>query len=271
MKLLRDIPGLLKRHYEKVLLAFALVGLIAAVVILNNTKSKERETLEQYERGIPRRANKPIKSVDISELQSALARATNPHAITFAPPHNLFNAVKWQRRPDGSLVKVETGKEVGPEAMEVVKITPLHLHITLDQQSGSGVNMSVFPETNRLVRAKIQSFITTNSASERIHRTRFFTLRDLKITPEGPVAEIELADGTKANVTTNKPFSRIEGYKADLKYSPENRNLPDRRVSDSLTLAGEEYNIVAINPNEVVVSARSNDRRFNIRNNAAQQ
>ena len=268
MKSLLAVPALLKRHYEKVLLAFALIGLIGTVVLLNQKKNEEAELLGRYTGGIPKRSGKPVPLVDISAMEAVLRRATNPPAINLVPPHNLLNPVKWQQRPDGTKVKVETGKEVGPEAMEVVKVTPLKLIITLDQQSGSGVNMSVFPETNRLVRQKIQSFLATNLPSDRVHRTRFFTMKELRLTPEGPVTDIELADGTKATVTTNKPFERIEGYKADLKYTPENRNLNDMRLGDRLTLAGEDYNIVAINPNEVVVSARSNDRRYNIRNNA---
>lgn len=265
-----NIFDLLKRHYEKVLLALALIGLIGAVLYLNQVKNAENDKLANYEKDIPRRKSNPVPQVDVSILTEATKRANNPPAINFAPPHNLLNPVKWQQGgTDNRTVKVETGKEVGPEAMEVVKVTPLNLTITLDGPSGSGVNMSVFPETNRLVRAKIQSFVTTNSPADRVHRTRFFTLRDLKTAPEA-IADIELADGTKATVKADQPFKRIEGYKADLKYTPENRNLNDMRVGDKLTLAGEDYNIVAINPTEIVVSARSNNRRFNIRNNAAQ-
>jgi len=270
MKFLRNIPGLLKRHYEKVILAFALIGLLGAVVYLNELKSAENEKIQIYDRGITKRKSKPIPTMDASALTTALARATNPPAIDFSPPHNLLNPVKWQRRPDGTLLKVETGREVGPQAATVAKIMPLRLIITLDGQSGSGVNMSVMPETNRLVRSKLQSFLTTNVPSERIHRTRMFTLRDLKITTNGPVAEIELADGTKETVTPALPFSRIDGYRADLVYPPEKKTFTDRRVGDVLTLNSEDYIIVAIATNEVVVSARSNDRRTTIRNNAAQ-
>lgn len=271
MKFLRNIPGLLKRHYEKVILALALVGLIGAVVYLNEMKSAENEKIENYNRGITKRKSKPIQTVDASALTTALMHATNPAAINLSPPHNLLNPVKWQRLRDGSLLKVETGREIGPNAAEVAKITPLQLIITLDGQSGSGVNMSVMPETNRFVRSKLQSFITTNTPSERIHRTRFFTLRDLKITPEGPVVEIELADaaGTNVTVTPAKRFARVDGYRADLVYPPEKKNFTDRRVGDVLTLNSEDYIIVAITTNEVVVSARSNDRRTTIRNNAA--
>ena len=273
MKFLGSIPDLLKRHYEKVILAFALVGLVGAVFYLNQMKSADNEKIDKYNQNIGRRKTKPISSVDISALAEAMRHATNPPSIALAPPHNLLNPVKWQMKPDKTLLKVETGREIGAQALEILKIAPLQLIITLDQQSGSGVSMSVTQEghTNRLWRGKMQSFLTTNTVSERRHRSGVFTLRDFQVTPEGPVAEIEFTDGTKANVAPSKPFTRVDGYKADLKYPPEPRiALADQRVGDKLTLTGEDYIIVAINSNEVVVSARSNDRRTTIRNNAAQ-
>jgi hypothetical protein len=273
VKFLRNIPVLLKRHYEKVILALALVGLIAAVSSLYKSKNAENERIESYNRNIGKRKGKPVPSTDVSALAAAMQRATNPPSLDFSPPHNVFNPVKWQKRVDGSLLKVETGKEVGAQALEIVRIEPLRLIVTLDQQSGSGVNMSVTQEaqTNRFLRVRIPAFITTNSVSERRHRTGVFTLRDFKVTPDGPVAEIELADGTKANVSVNKPFTRVDGYKVDLSYPPEKKTFNDVRVGDPLVLGNEAYNIVAITPNEVVVSARSNDRRTTIRNNAAKQ
>ena len=272
MKFLRDLPGQVKRHYEKVVLALALIGLVGAVVYLNQMKNAENVKIEAYEKGIPKRKVKPVQTVEVTTLSSAMLHATNPPALNFTPPHNLFNPVKWQRRADGTMIKVETGTEVGPLALQITNISPLNLIITLDSQSGSGLNMSVTQEasTNRFLRGKVARYLTTNSNPERIHATKIFTLRDFKLLPEGPVADIELIDGTKTTLTTNKPFVRIEGYKADLFYPPEKTPLNGKRVGDSLTLAGENYIIVAITPNEVVVSARSNDRRYTIRNNAAQ-
>ncbi len=270
MKFLRDIPVLIKKHYEKVLLALALLGLIGAVLYLNQLKTAENDKIEEYSRETQKKKTKPIASVDLEQLGQQMKRATNPAPLGLIPPHNLLNPVKWQRRPDGAMIKVETGRESGPYAVEIQKIAPLNLTVSLEGQSGSGVNMSAWPETNRLVRQKIQSFITTNSASERVHRSRLFSLRELKVTPEGPLAEIEMIDGTKASVSVGKPFIRVEGYRVDLNYAPDKKTFTDRRVGDQLTLSGEDYNIVAINPNEIVVSARSNDRRTTIRNNAAQ-
>ena len=50
MKGLRNIFGLLKRHYEKVILALALLGLIGAVWYLNEMKSEENSKIELYDK-----------------------------------------------------------------------------------------------------------------------------------------------------------------------------------------------------------------------------
>src|SRR5687767_405549 len=242
MKSLREFPGLLKRHYEKAIVALALLGLVASVFYLNKMKTEENEKIDTYNRSIGRRKVKPIQSVDVSALSTALARMTNPPSHNFAPPHNLLNPVKWQRRPDGTLIKVETGKEIGPDALAVTRIAPLNLMITLEQAAGNGFNMGVMQEgaTNAAFRRKFVPYVSTNSATDRVHSTKVFTLREVNRTAQPPEAVIELSDGNRVTVSTNKPFTRVMGYKADLKYPPEpNRNFNDRRVGDVLTLAGD--------------------------------
>jgi hypothetical protein len=273
MKFFGNIFGSLARHWEKVLLALSLIALIGAVVWLNNEKSKENEKIELYSKGITKRKANPVPTVDLTQLSLALTQAMNPPTLTFSPPHNLLNPVKWQQRGDKTRIKAETGKELGIKAVEITKISPLRLIISLETQAGSGANMGVMQEASatNYYRQKLQAYVTTNSVSERVHRTtHVFTLRDLRVTPEGPEADIELTDGTKATVTPSKPFIRVEGYKADLSYPPESQTFKERRVGDPLTVANEKYNIVAINPNEVVVSASSNDRRTTIQNKTAQ-
>ena len=58
-------------------------------------------------------------------------------------------------------------------------------------------------------------------------------------------------------VSKDAPFRRIDGYLAELRYPPENRTWPPRRKGDFMSFGGENYNIVAINENEVVLSAPS--------------
>jgi hypothetical protein len=50
-----------------------------------------------------------------------------------------------------------------------------------------------------------------------------------------------------------------------LKYAPETKTWTNRRVGASLSLNGEDYNIVAITENEVVLSAKSNQKKWTIK------
>jgi hypothetical protein len=63
---------------------------------------------------------------------------------------------------------------------------------------------------------------------------------------------------------------RVEGYEADLKYPPESKDFKNLRVGGLVHFAGEDYNIVAITENEVVLSARLNDKKYTVRLAAAQ-
>lgn len=274
MKGLGNIFGQVKRHWEKALLALALIGLIGAVVYLNQMKSEENTKINEYETGVFRPKPKPFPTVDVNMLSSAMRQATNVSGLNFSPPHNLFNPVKWQKRAaNNDRIKAETGLELGIQAVQITKNTPLSTIVTLDAPSGSGANMSVTMEANstNYYRQRLRAFVSTNS-TDRVHRSsRAFTLRDFRTAADGSAeADIELTDGTRATVTAAKPFNRIEAYKTDLFYPPENLSLKDRRAGDTLTVAGEDYIIVAISANEVVVSARSNDRRTTIRNNTGQ-
>ena len=92
-------------------------------------------------------------------------------------------------------------------------------------------------------------------------------MRELKGKPEDPSQVIiELTDtGDHAVVTRETPYKRVDGYTGDLRYPPENKTWTGRRVgSPALTFNGEEYNIVAITQNEVVLSAKSNQKKWTI-------
>ena len=77
---------------------------------------------------------------------------------------------------------------------------------------------------------------------------------------------LELADSNSQTVSLSKakPFQRVEGYAADLRYPPDNLNFRDKKVNDLIPIAGESYKIIAITENEVRVSAISTDKRTTI-------
>ena len=85
------------------------------------------------------------------------------------------------------------------------------------------------------------------------------------------VLTVELNDtGEQAKVSKEKPFTRIDGYMVDLKYPPENKVFPPgRRVGTTLNFNGEDYNIVAITEKEVVLSAKSNQKKWTVKYGAS--
>jgi hypothetical protein len=62
-------------------------------------------------------------------------------------------------------------------------------------------------------------------------------------------------------LTKDKPFRRVDGYMADLKYDPEKKNWQGQRLNAVLKFAGDDYIIVAINQDAVILSARSNQKK----------
>jgi len=263
MASLSKVTEIFKLHYEKIILSAVLAGLAAAVWFLYQESAKEEESASQFVENVGNRKVKGVKPVDLSVYQNGLKLAQNPPPLILSGGHNVFNPVKWQRRPDGVLIKIQTGKEVGPEAMSITKITPLSFIISLDRVANPGYYFGVTRESAEkpIDRTKKAKFATLNATNE------FFTLREVKGPPEDPTEVVlELAD-TKERVTVSKTteFKRVVGYEAELKYTVENKNYPKLRIGSTITVAGDQYIIVAINENEVVLSARLNDKKYTIR------
>ena len=66
-------------------------------------------------------------------------------------------------------------------------------------------------------------------------------------------------------MSKDKPFRRVDAYSADLKYDPEKYSGTGLRVGDHLTFAGDDYNIIAIDENEVILLAQSNQKKYTLR------
>jgi hypothetical protein len=88
-------------------------------------------------------------------------------------------------------------------------------------------------------------------------KKEFFTLREVKGPAENPaVLVLQLGDSEEPiSISKERAFQRVDGYTVDLRYTLENRTFPARRVGDKIKIAGEDYIIVAITQNEVVLSA----------------
>jgi hypothetical protein len=269
MESLRKIGQACTQHYEKLILSFSLVVLAAAVVILYQaSQTEERVTTAQ---GIEydRRRVKAVEPVDISRHDEALKRIQNPPKLNYSAPHNLFNPVKWQRNPkDNTLLKIATGKEVGPDNMVATRIQPLYTTLTYDRPSGTGgyfVSMAREAAERPSDRGKRQHFVSLGPSTT-TSRNPFFTLKEVKgQNEETPELVLELTDAQeRVTISTNQPYKRVDGYEADLKYNVDGKAFPKLRVGSSIRVASEDYKIVAINPTEVVLSSSLNDRKYTV-------
>jgi hypothetical protein len=263
----------LKKHYEKVLLGVVLLGLAVAVAFMLIKIPSEKQKLEDMRNQLIHPKVKPLTNLDLALPDSVLKRVAAPALVDFSPPHRLFNPMAWQKAADGHLIKVGS-TNIGPSAVAITKMVPLYLRLTFDNvtfsESGPRCVIGIEKEAalNPRDRTKTQKYCSLNT------KTDTFTLRDVKVSPDNPTnivsVMLELNDtGQRVTVTKDQPFRRADGYMVDLKYAPENKSWTSRRVGASLSFNGEEYNIVAITENEVVLSAKSNQKKWTIKYSAS--
>jgi len=263
----------LKKHYEKVLLGLVLLGLAVAVAFLPFKIASEKQKLEDMRNQLIHPKVKPLTNLDLALPDNVLKRVAAPALVDFSAPNRLFNPMAWQKAADGHLIRLDS-TNIGPNAVTITKMVPLHLKLSFDNvtfsDSGARCVIGIEKEAalNPRDRSKTQKYCSANT------KTDTFTLRDIKTAPDNPTnvlsVVLELNDtGQRVTVTKDQPFWRVDGYMVDLKYAPENRTWTNRRVGASLAFNGEEYNIVAITENEVVLSAKSNQKKWTIKYSAS--
>jgi hypothetical protein len=253
----------LKKHYEKIILGVVLIGLAVAVAVLPFFISSERDKLSEMKSQVLHPKVKQLTNIDLTVSMESMKRLASPAVVDFGPPNRLFNPMPWQKSADGHLIARES---VGPNRVIVTNITPLFLVLTLDSvtPSDSGPKYVIGIEKQAAATAshrnKRQSLCSTNPPT----KNDTFTMLDVKGKPDDPSQIIvELNDsGEKAVITKDQPFHRIDGYTADMHYDPEKKNWKVQRVGSHLAFNGEEYNIVAITQNEVVLSAKANGKKW---------
>ena len=149
--------------------------------------------------------------------------------------------------------------------MVITKITPLYLILTLDSietnEFGARYVISVERQAAALPaqRGKRQHYASVGEKNET------FTIVEVKGSPDNPAQLkliLQLTDtGERATLSKDKPFRRVDGYSADLKYDPEGKKWQGQRVGADLKFAGDDYIIVAIDQDAVILLARSNQKK----------
>ncbi len=257
-----------KKHYEKILLGLVLIGLVAAVISLVFIVQNEKEQLEQARTKIIAQKVKPKPVLELTQYNDSIKQASTPLTLDLSSTNKLFNPVRWLKGSDGKLIKVPAGSEL--ERLEVTRRTTLYLTISLESvtSSDSGTRYGIIveqPSAANPSKRRKSYFVSVGEKKD------MFALLSIKGPPENPTAlTLELNDtNDQISVAKGNPYKRVDGYLVDLKYSPENKFFANRRIGDKISIAGEEYTIANITENEVVLSARSNGKKYTIRYNAA--
>lgn len=257
----------IKKHYEKLILSLVLLGLVGASAMMYFSISSVEEVIQETERALVTQV-KPaeFKPLDLGTNETVIEKLRNPQKIVFTGTNNLFNPVKWLRKGDGTIIKLSSGNEVGPAAVSVLKLTPLHLIVSYDGTNSGGdtlryqFNLTREAEKNVNKRRKTPVFLTAGSKQEGL------LLKEVMGPKEDPTGFVLvwLEDNSTIQLTKGKEFSRVAGYSADLQYAPENINRIGLRREDKLTFGGETYNIVAITDRDVTLSAKSNGKNTTV-------
>jgi len=212
--------------------------------------------------------------LDLSQATALIGRAGGPDCLDLVNLNKVFNSVQWLRKGDdnNTLRKIAMGNEIGPEAIGVTKITPLYTTISF-----LGVLASPTPESA----ARYDFTVEKEAAAKPTQRTRkhvpaslnsktdTFVIREVKGPAESPTELVlELIDtGERVVLSKDKPYKSADGYMADFKYPPDNKTWSNQRVgaggagTPAIMIAGESYIVVAISKNEVVFSAKSNNKK----------
>lgn len=258
----------LKQNYEKLLLGVVLLGLMGVVGYMLVVVSNEQQSLIEKTQNVTHPHVTALSNLDLTIAEQSLKRAATPVSLDFGPPgHRLFNPAAWQKAPDGHLVVREN---MGPRALVVTNITPLYFRLSLDK---------VEPVDNGFKYVIVQENQAAATASQRYKKSNYcklndqtdaFQLTEVRGKPEDPTElVVKLKDSQEtAVIKKDKPFERIDGYMADLHHPLEPKPWLGKRIGATLSFNGEDYTIVAINQNEVVLSAKSNGKKWTIKSNS---
>jgi len=255
----------IKKNYEKVLLGAVLLGLLGSLLAMPVIIQHDKDALATIVNGIVNAPPKPLPPLDMSDENAALARVQASYNLDFETTNRLFNPVKWQKRTDGGgWIKIATGNEIGLGAVKVTAIKPLYYILRLDRiepaNQFSGARYVISAEQQNAeqpaLRRPRQHYLSVGDKDEALS-----LVSATGATTDPQLVLQILSSGETVNLGQNKPYQEVDGYAADLAYPPEGKKWNDQRVSGDLKFNRSEYKVVVIDPNEVVVSAESNQKK----------
>jgi hypothetical protein len=260
----------LKKHYEKIVLGVVLLGVAATSLLLTMRASDERQRLaEQLQQKVAGQ-QKPVKPVDLAGSVVSLERLSKPSVVMLAGEHKTFNPGTWIRKADGGIAPVGDRGGRGAEGLALVAIHPLNLSVTYVAVAGTGdpyrYQFTVVRDYEKQASKRRPTTISLTEGT----KNDLFLLREVQGPKDNPTAVvIDILEGNeRVTLAKDKTYSKGMGYSGDLRYEAENKNFTGKRAEESLLLSGVSYKIVAIQKDELVVSA-PNQVRTTIKLSAA--
>lgn len=254
----------LKKNYEKILLAAVVLAALGVVAFLPILVSQERQKIDDLLNNVTHPVPKPMAQMDLKRVDSFIQKGQTKVAMDFTTGNKVFNPFRWQKDKLGRVIMNPPEKVV--DKLEITKISPLYLILSLESATvtpglpthyGIGITHEAAPMASQ--RSRKTTYAAMNET------TNGFTV----VAAEGPEDDpssvtLQLSDtGERVSITKDKPYKRIEGYMADMRYPPENKNFPpNRRVNDVIFFAGEYYKIIDIKESEVVLLQQSNQKQW---------
>ncbi|HZI72994.1 MAG TPA: hypothetical protein VFD73_03045, partial [Gemmatimonadales bacterium] len=120
------------------MLVLVLVLMAGAALVIYGQSQEQRDRIQKIPVGFVNTKVKGVKPVDLTRVEQSIKAAASPPNVVLSGNHNLFNPVRWMHNPGQPLIKVETGRELGPSKLLIEKIRPLNLIITLERAVTSG-------------------------------------------------------------------------------------------------------------------------------------
>jgi hypothetical protein len=155
------------------------------------------------------------------------------------------------------MVKLPPGSE-GAEALTVLEIRPLKFEVIYERPVAGGHFFTIVKETlPRRASRRVSKFFNTEQRSGDI------VLLEVKSSPGGPEEFVFQIPETKEifSVTKDKPFSRTEGYEADLRYDLESKSFPGMRNGADLFFDGGPHKIVVITSSQVRIQTTATQKQ----------
>ena len=259
----------LKKNYEKIILGLVVVLALGAVGFLVIVVGRENAQLDALDATAFPSKPPALPPLDLDKLDTMVKRSQQGVTVNLTGNgpggHKIFNAVRWQMKPDHSIFPNPAGTEINN--LQVTSIKPLYEYYSLANASatpglathyGIGIKHEAAPTQAR--QAVKVTYASINQT------TNNFTI----LSAEGPEDDptgvtLRLTDtGEHVQVTKDKPYQRVEGYTADLSYPPENKTFLNKRKTDAspICFANECYKIVDIEESEVVLLQLSNQKTW---------